>query len=751
MNQLENQRGLIRGAIFALAFGIALAASPAANADEWLDRLNTLAEPAPGEQDGTAILFDAVARMDPLPQSVADAEAAREAIPGDRAWSALSSWASAAPQQAVLKAVATITERRDRYILGLPYTAANAPSNWQDAGLVVTLPESGLLIEMQLDYLAPLREVFALHWVEMVRQAEAGEEEKSIDAMQHAVRLARMLLERPTADEVTFATDMMLKSLEKILDTCRTLPETFSATDFAEINRRLEERRILLDRQELPMGDKEIAGQLVARGIEERRAAEGPRLAQLMSGVSANPNQRPLERFSRAAQWQTIAEQHADWFDTTDELDDLFGDWNTRWALPDIKDPLLKRLSDYRKMDKRRFLILEEALKDYERIFDQRIHLYTAMHGTTSAVAVLGFKARGDRFPPELPAVQPTFVQQLGADPYSILSIYRAIQQNTRAFQRWEKHAAFKYFVPIRDQNFDRREEPQPYEVLIQLKGGASADAVKVVDPEMYALGAQIFSTEIKIIREKLRGADLPEGAFDPATGEYDLDSLRTFLVGWLDDYEVTSDEARQFQQGFEIFKAIPNFDISQMQAGVGSPEFMNAVREGLRAEVMASGASESVMDDDDAWREALGITFDEYLQVFAMYLRSLYSSPEAARLIEKVVGGDYLTREDVRLMLVSAVEESMTDQFMSEFMPFATRVYNSPVGEAIFTGHEVSTDSFAVELDDSTFILYSVGPDEVDNDAKNVYPPGVENMRSGTDVLIYPPALSLKREQGGF
>ena len=63
---------------------------------------------------------------------------------------------------------------------------------------------------------------------------------------------------------------------------------------------------------------------------------------------------------------------------------------------------------------------------------------------------------------------------------------------------------------------------------------------------------------------------------------------------------------------------------------------------------------------------------------------------------------------------------------------------FKSEPGELAATG---SDSTFTVTLDDSSFVLYSVGADGAAQRATQVGP-------GGTDILMWPPLISLVREQ---
>jgi hypothetical protein len=706
-----------------IAIPATLLVSSEASGDEWLDRLNELAAPSPGEQDGTKILFDAVAAMDGPPDVLGANEKARQVIPGMPGWDELASWADAPAQQKVLEAVATITERKARYILGLPYSDEDASGAWRDAGLVINSDLDGLLLGTEMRYLDGMHLVFALHWVEMTRLAEAEDAAGSIDVMEKAVRLARILMERPTSAEVSFAHDMMLRTLEKILDTCRSVGGAFDATGYADLNRRFEERRLLMNRQELPMGDQEMAGQLVALGIEARSSADGVRLSRLMSGISGNPEARPLERFSRAAHWKTIAEQHGDWFETTDQLENLFGDWAARWALPDLKDPMHERLSDYRKMDKRRFLILEESLSGYEQIFTDRMNLFTALHGTTSAIAVLGFQARSDRFPPELTSVQPTFIKRLPVDPYFVMPIYRNVEREDISFTRWQKHDMFQYFVPIRDQTFGRREEPGPYKVSIELPGSGEAS------PGIDLPGEFDFDTPnlelIEAFDREVLSMLLTEGA-DWKPG----DEIKGDRLAQIESIAFNQDDATSMQEDFQ----------QMIDAGMTPDNFGERMTERLQEASGETGAGEPLM---------------QFLHRAIEMSSQLGKMEYAKSIFDKVAAGSDLAPDDIKAYWIADTHAQFDQELFEEQLEVLELVRDTPFAMVLTADPDEVRLSMSshlnVALDDSNFILYSVGPDLADNDAARCVTVGVEPKPAGTDILIYPSALSLQREQGGF
>jgi len=143
-------------------------------------------------------------------------------------------------------------------------------------------------------------------------------------------------------------------------------------------------------------------------------------------------------------------DRHAGVFETTDALNGVFDDWDLRWRL-DPQDPVLRRPSEFRRLDPAKFAILAGTLFDQERLMELRLRLRVGLAGARTALGVLGYRADRGVWPRPLTAIRPRHLQRLPVDPLAPSRL------------RWP----LQFFVPVRDQRRGPRELPKPHRVVV--------------------------------------------------------------------------------------------------------------------------------------------------------------------------------------------------------------------------------------------------------------------------------------------
>jgi hypothetical protein len=78
----------------------------------------------------------------------------------------------------------------------------------------------------------------------------------------------------------------------------------------------------------------------------------------------------------------------------------------------------------------------------------------------------------------------------------------------------------------------------------------------------------------------------------------------------------------------------------------------------------------------------------------------------------------------------------------MKEWGPRAVTMYVRYAREMDEQVETVAATAFAATLDETVFLLYSVGPDGKDDRAAIVGPPGI----NAPDMLFWPPIIALER-----
>lgn len=675
---------MMRFAIALVCVIVSSGVAPAA--DEFVERVSELVAPAPGTTDVTPELFAALGAMEAPEPAFAQVRKAGLLTPDSGLWSEAVAWATSAPQQEVINAIKTATDPKTSGVIALPYGEEGVESSWIDAGLYVELGPRDTLAGADFRYLRTIEHALALCAIESTRLASEQKVDECMDVGVGAIRLARMLANRQFLEEKTYALTALMKCAEKLRDVVFLYPETFDPSAIATLNLRLGEDEIQLQRILLPEGDRVAAEQLISMTIEARGSAKPREMATLMSSIEAQ--EHPLRRFNVAAFWREAAQVHADWFETREQLDKLFGDWNYRWELPDLLDPQLQRLSDYRKMKKDEFLLLHAVVGEMESMFDLRMAVTTALHGTRDALACVGFHLRNKRWPPILPAVQPHFIRELDVDPYSVQAQYRNLTGRTRPFQRFEKNDIFEYFVPIRDQQWGPREEKRPYEVQVSLTNEPEGDGERPDEAQPIQVTEEDWASIEAFLRQGLQAAR-------------DLDQIVQFNL--------------------QVWRQARTLSREQVRAQL--EQMMSMSQRQLTVDDIPSGYFRLLGIEDPGSMDAIDVLIDIGVRIEG-------TEPFISRFEQL------------------ADEQSVSiDEFLSAYRQALEEWATAGGAAGAGAGREAEfVSSLTARIDDSTFLLYSVGPDRRDDEARTVVPTWLMPKAEGTDVLIWPPVISLQR-----
>lgn len=705
---------------------VSVGAASSALADAFFEEASRRSSATPGTRPGQDVLFPAVAAMDPPPkpiESLKDAVRAAMNIPGDSGWRSWEAWVLAEPQQAALEALETIADPDETYLIGLPYGSAGVPEEWADAGLVIPDAQPGVLAGLRTGHLVNrgLSPLLAAAWLDAARLAGEGDGEAAMARLIETLRLGRTLAERIFAAEKDEAMRIMSFACQRMRDLVYTFTDAFDAEVLRDATEALDERELLIMRIPTPHGERLMAEQIRERAFEERGGAKPAALADIMAASSS----QPIRAFAAAAFWQDAARQHADWFDTGDRIEQVWADYDRRWLLPDIFDPLHLRPSDYELSDGRRFGVVRMAFMRVEFLFVARKQLLADVNGAASALAVVGYRARTGAWPPSLAAVQPRHIRALPTDPYNL-------------DLRLNDLLAFRYFVPIRDQQFDRREDPAPHDVRFfaaRTPGEESAFSSSVVTPDApIALISMLPGIDAALI-DRLQEVI--------ANGEFSIDVLRGVMIDQMGRGRLTVSAARSF--GDEL-KAQLGFDDDRR----GGRRF----RDGLFDEDEARERGKRLLlsprflyiYNELAAYPGLPVSdlADRIVDTYVAWVQT----GAVRTLVERALGVDGNRRrgrgddeeirvrpEDIEAFVTATAEVILSEEnfgFAVEFMAssaiFIQRFFGPKPAAAV-----------DVRVDDTQFMLYSVGPDARDDlgtDAR-------------VDVIYWPPAVSVLREAG--
>lgn len=447
-------------AAFAASVALVLLSSSPAAARQGDAAANTVATfnasvAASGTKDLTPELFPALAAMEPPPAEM-DLREASLMTSESEGWSAWETWAKGEKQQAVIAALKKVTDPKGKWAFNLKYGEAAADPAWVEAGLYVDLGKPELLAAANdgLYYLAAFDVMELLITVEAERLAVQKKPKELVEMMVAWIRFGRVVADRPFHEEMIWAAHAMIDGLERLRDIVCLHRDLLRVEDARYAVDELDLRAILPNRVRFPTGEKQALQQLIALTMNERGGVKPGVFAATMAGLSSRG--RAVNRFAQAGYWAGVEAQHAGWFDTRDQMNKIFGDWEKRWDLNNLFDPYMDQREDWTKTDIAKFAMLHEVLDGMDLLFDLRAVLQVELGGTRTALAVVGYRIGMKDWPPTLPAVQPRYIQKLDHDPWFFE-------------EEREQRLDFRFFVPIRDEEFEEREEKKPRPVRVNM------------------------------------------------------------------------------------------------------------------------------------------------------------------------------------------------------------------------------------------------------------------------------------------
>lgn len=380
-------------------------------------------------------------------------------------WASAEKWASAPAQQEAIEALRKVTLPGGRFAFLQGYGRDAADPAVRTAGLYTDLGDPPLLAAAKFNALPGLDRLGMAVQVEATRLGEAGKARDAAALLTRWILLGRQMADREFFREKRWGVLAMQAGLERILDVVRTYPASLKDQELADINTELDPKALFFERILMPQGDRLAAEQVVARSFVERAGVDagvfGPTMARITSVG------RPLTQYGESARWSESSARHAGTYDTGDQVKFVFDDWAKRWSLPPF-DRALERPSDFEKMDKARFAVIDAIAAPVEEMFRLRVRLKTLFGGVRQALAVQAYALRYEKFPPNQQATRPAYVKDLDPDPYT------------------PDRRDYHFFVPIRDTPQKERELPRPHFMGVAAPGmtedGPTADVAREVE-----------------------------------------------------------------------------------------------------------------------------------------------------------------------------------------------------------------------------------------------------------------------------
>jgi hypothetical protein len=480
------------------------ALAPVAHADEYVDRVNGLYAQIRPEHRSDLIILPAIAKMQGPPAAVAKVEQAMLLPFGAAAWSAAEEWVNAQPQRAVLAAV-TDSVKNTQMAFGQPYGAdalAATPEGIQliADGLYSELGDPPMLAAVRFLYKDKLEQVASLVNVEATRLAHEGKPDEAIKVLGDWLFFSRQLADREFFIESQWGMRSMVAALERIRDIAyedvRSAKPAITIEQIMAVLDRIktDDGYLMGDKLTFPMGNRIAADQVVAVTFINRAGINPATFGNTMARMASST--KPLRLFSEAARWDEVGRTHANFFQTGDQVKAVYDDWTARWPLGPF-DTRQGNVPDYERTDAAKFAVVKTVIPDMGVLFNLRQVLRAQLVGTRNALGVVAFHLRNKNFPPTLASIRPVFVKVIEADPFN---------PNRDAGAQ----PFMQYFVPIRDQPRNEREDPRPHEVNVVIGGDVENFQMRIGDDRfiLYSVGPDFKKDWAKNVSgEPARGA----------------------------------------------------------------------------------------------------------------------------------------------------------------------------------------------------------------------------------------------------
>ncbi|MCL4221851.1 MAG: hypothetical protein KJZ65_10845 [Phycisphaerales bacterium] len=461
MNFLSSTRICGRAAaILLLASGI-FAGTPALAQSDQLDRLNAPYVDVPKSRRSDLILLPALANMDEPPVGVDSPAAAQLLHAGSSLWPAAEAWAAAEPQRKALEALRQATsgvaEGRPMYF-AQPYGEMNVDPGMIQARLYTALGDPPLLAGKRLLYLRAISDLVCLVNVEATRLGAQGKSGEACALLVNLVYLGRQLADRSFFEEATTGLSIMKDALTRIRDVAYVDFRGSRSLAPADIEQTIKALEIYgrghLDpaRLKFPEGNHLAAQQLFEQLYEPRGRVREDMYAKTMARLKTA--ERPLRLFAEASRYESAGAEQANWFDTRDTIENVFGSWSSRWTLSPF-DRQLALPYTWDLTDKSRFQIIAASSPDLAPLYQYRLEFETEAVGTRHALAILGYFYELGVFPPDASSVRPRWMEKIEADPFN-------------PDRRVGRVPPLHFFVPVRDDYVaTERDVAKPHEMNV--------------------------------------------------------------------------------------------------------------------------------------------------------------------------------------------------------------------------------------------------------------------------------------------
>ncbi len=422
----------------------------------------SLAQPLPYGRDGLPLVSDQTLH------------------PDEDVWSQIARWAGAPAHEHVYELIMQAGESKDdgdgearvARLFGLPYGTSALPEEYIVADFTASDDPVVQLGDEGFRYLAALEDLRRLVYAEAYRRAESGDVLDASRLLVAWIRVGRQLADRQFFGEKVYGMGTMIETTKIMRNIHYRHRGALSVDEYREIVDDLG--ALLLDRVRFPDADK-WALLLVIRDTFVRRGGPEPdkfvdTFARMQS-LSA-----PLTRFQARQRWEQVIGQHAGYFDTVDELNRIWGDWEFRWNIEDPYDIAVAGDTYYIRRSPRErssYYILDLVMGPMQGLEDLRRDVLIAIGGTRASLGVLGYYVKHRDYPANIDGISPIHIPTIPIDPHDDRK-----QRTKRRLQ---------YFVPVRDYPpVAPREVPQPYPVQLHAPISGASPLVMFNDAGRY-------------------------------------------------------------------------------------------------------------------------------------------------------------------------------------------------------------------------------------------------------------------------
>lgn len=486
--------------VFSLVALLATLVSPAlSRADDIADANKKYAGIRPALRSDV-VLLPLLAKMDPVPKSVASLQMAMLLPAGGPGWAEASAWAKAAPQQAAIQAVhtcASVQDWRNSYAFGEPYGTNDVEPAMIKSKMYAELGDPPLLAAARLMYMPALDNLSILVNVEASRLVADKKAKDAAKLMIDWVYFTRSMCDRVMYKEVKWGMQQTALGLERVRDVLyQDLKAKPSMTpdDMIAMIQRLDpvdpqKGYMDLDRIELPLGEKFAARQLAATVYDDSGAINDRIYGSAMSRLGAS--ERPLRMFGDAGKWSGASTGQAKKTEVFSKIDALYGDWTQRWNLSPF-DTILGNPSEYSKLERGKFSVIEGTIPDLTDLFDLRQVVRTELAGTRNSMAIYGVFLERGNWPSTISGIAPRFLPLPDVDPFNP--------------DRVNRKPAMEYAVP------GQRGTPDIYEMKVVPAIGSNFDVRLQSDTFLlYSVGGNLKKDTGKQMQNTAEKADLAD------------------------------------------------------------------------------------------------------------------------------------------------------------------------------------------------------------------------------------------------